>query len=164
VGLTVTRLRTQNIPSTWASGLYTYLGYVNPTFAYPAFDSSFFTFTKSAQSDGGPLVWDALCGGELFEGEAATVSQQPSAFGLGEARPNPFNPTTTISYQLTTLGHVSLRVYDTAGRLVTTLVDGNQDVGTHQVTFDGSKLSSGLYFVRMQAGDFSQVRKMMLIK
>jgi hypothetical protein len=163
VGLTVTRLRTQNIPSTWASGLYTYLGYVNNIFAYPAFDSSSFTFTKSAQADGGPLVWDALCGGELFDGEIATVSL-PASMSLIGPTPNPFNPTTTISYQLAVLGHVSLRVYDTAGRLVTTLVDGNQDAGTHQVTFDGSKLSSGLYFVRMQAGDFSQVRKMMLIK
>jgi hypothetical protein len=164
VGVTISRQRNQSIPSTWASGLYTYLGYVNTTFAYPAMDSSSFTFTKSAQSDGGPLVWEAVCGGELFPGESPVVSSSPSSFSLSEARPNPFNPTTAISYQLSALSHVSLKVFDTTGRLVTTLVDGLQDAGTYQISFDASKLSSGLYFVKMQAGEFSQVRKMMLIK
>jgi hypothetical protein len=164
VGVAVSRLRTQNIPSTYPTGLYTYLGYANSTFTYPAVDSSSFTFTKSAVADGGPTVWDALCGGELFPGEAPVALLQPSSYSLEQACPNPFNPSTAISYQLAAFSHVSLRVYDTAGRLVSTLVDNWQEAGSHQVTFDGSRLSSGLYFVKMQAGDFRAVQKMMLIK
>jgi flagellar hook assembly protein FlgD len=80
------------------------------------------------------------------------------------ARPNPFNPTTTISYQLPAYSRVSLRVYDTAGRLVSSLAEGWQEAGVHEVIFDGSNLTSGLYFVRIQAGSFSSVQKIVLLK
>jgi hypothetical protein len=88
----------------------------------------------------------------------------PGITSLNQNRPNPFNPTTAISYQLLVTSHVSLKVFDTAGRLVATLVDGAQAVGTHEVAFDGSRLPSGLYFLRMETGDFSAVQKMMLLK
>jgi hypothetical protein len=78
--------------------------------------------------------------------------------------PNPFNPTTDIKYQMPDARQVSLRVYDTAGRLVATLVDGWREAGEHAVTFDGSMLASGMYFVQMQAGEYSGVKKIMLLK
>jgi hypothetical protein len=161
VNVTITRLRTQLVPTTWLAGRYTYLGYANPTLAYPATDSSSFTFNKSAAADGGPAIWEALCSGEPFPGEV--LSLQPSAFSLS-CSPNPFNPTTAISYQLQAASLVSLKVYDTAGRMVAALVDGRQEAGTHQAMFNGSNLSSGLYFMRLQAGEFAAVRKMMLVK
>jgi hypothetical protein len=164
VGVTISRVRNQNVPGTWGAGVFTYLGYVNNTYSYPAMDSSSFTFTKSATADGGPFVNDAICAGELFPGEMPSASLLPETSSLSEARPNPFNPSTDIRYQIQDARHVSLKVYDTAGRLVTTLVNGIKEAGTHSVTFDGSKLSSGLYFVRMQAGEFNQVRKLMLVK
>jgi hypothetical protein len=129
-------------------------------------DSSSFTYTKSAVGDGGPVMnnWDNW--GDSFAPYLTETApaELPSVCRLDQNYPNPFNPSTAISYQLQAVSHVSLRVYNTAGRLVTVLVDASQQAGAHEITFDASKLSSGLYFVRMQAGDFSSVRKMMLVK
>jgi hypothetical protein len=164
-GVTVTRLRNQNVPGSASPGVYTYRGYVG-IYSNTKWDSSSFTYTKST-TGAGPVMgnWDNW--GESFapyENVTTVTNGVASSSRLEQNSPNPFNPTTAIRYQLTALSHVSLRVYDTAGRLVTTLIEGMQETGTHQVTFDGSRLSSGLYFVRLQAGDFSAVQKMMLIK
>ena len=78
--------------------------------------------------------------------------------------PNPFNAATAISYELQVASHISLKVYDTAGRLVTTLADGTREAGTHTVAFDGSQLAAGLYFVNMQAGSYTGVQKLVLLK
>ena len=175
VGLTVTRQRTQNVPGSWVAGVYTYLGYVNTTYAYPAIDSSSFTFTKSATADGGIWVTEATCTGELFQGEdnpQQTVghpavghqASQPSAFSLLEVSPNPFNPSTALSFKLQAASFVSLKVYDTAGRVVSTLLDGWTQAGTHEATFDGSKLAAGVYLVRLEAGKDVQVEKIVLLK
>jgi hypothetical protein len=163
VGVTVTRTRNQNVPGLWAPGLYTYLGYTHTTYSYPAVDSSLFNFTKSAAADGGPFVDDASCTGEPFPYEVM-ASLAPVSFDLEGAHPNPFNPSTVIRYQMPEARLVSLKVYDTTGRLVTTLVNGFCEAGTHEVTFDGSSKSSGLYFVRMQAGNYTAVQKMLLLK
>jgi flagellar hook assembly protein FlgD len=78
--------------------------------------------------------------------------------------PNPFNPTTAISYQLSANSYVSLKVYDITGRLVATLVDGLREAGAQQVTFDGSNLASGIYLYELTAGSHSATGKMMLMK
>ncbi|MBU1131516.1 T9SS type A sorting domain-containing protein [Patescibacteria group bacterium] len=83
---------------------------------------------------------------------------------LADNYPNPFNLTTVISYQLPTNSQVNVQVYDTAGRLIATLVDGWRQPGTHEVTFDGSNLPSGVYVYRLQAGEFSATGKMVLMK
>ncbi len=88
----------------------------------------------------------------------------PTSFNLEQNYPNPFNPTTTITYQLSTLSNVTLKVYDVLGRLVETLVDGRQTPGKHSVMFDASRLSSGIYFYRISAGEFSSVKKLVVIK
>jgi len=88
----------------------------------------------------------------------------PGEFRLFPVYPNPFNHTTTITYQLPVASHVSLRIYDTAGRLVADLVNGMRAAGVHQVTWDASGMPSGLYFCRLQAGGFSEVTKLMLLK
>ena len=152
LSVTISRQRTQNIPGTWAPGLYYYIGYCAMTYGGTIIDSSYFTFTKSAVSDGGPFVQDAICSGELFPGEVA-VNALPTAFSLSEARPNPFNPTTVASFELQVASHVSLKVYDMAGRLVETLVNGWQEAGTHQVTFNGSTLSSACTLFRCRRGN-----------
>jgi uncharacterized delta-60 repeat protein len=162
VGVIITRLRSQTIPGSSAAGEYTYLGYVNTTYSYPAIDSSSFTFTKSTAGDDGPTIWETTCTGELFPGEA--LSSQPSAFSLLKCSPNPFNPTTAISYQLSAVSQVNLKVYDTSGRLVAKFVDGMQAAGMHSVTFDGSGLTSGIYLAKLEVGDFSTVQKLVLIK
>ncbi len=88
----------------------------------------------------------------------------PSATILLGNYPNPFNPSTTISYELSAVSNVSLIVYDVLGRNVATLVDGIQQSGYHQVNFNGSNMASGLYYYRLIAGPFSDVKRLMLVK
>jgi hypothetical protein len=78
--------------------------------------------------------------------------------------PNPFNPSTVARFELRASSYVSLKIYDTAGRLVTTLVDVWRDAGTHSATFDGSKLPSGIYLAKLQTGEVRSVQKLVLMK
>jgi hypothetical protein len=162
VGVTISRLRDQSIPGSYPSGQYAFVGYTALNFP-TVVDSSSFAFTKSATATGDLWLTDAICSGEAFPGEIAPNSK-PSTIALNQASPNPFNPTTVISFELPAASLVSMKVYDSAGRVVATLTDGWQEAGSHQITFDGSTLASGLYFVRLQAGDYTAVQKMMLLK
>ena len=99
-----------------------------------------------------------------FRVTAINEITQPFAFALSQNYPNPFNPTTSIKYQVESRQYVTLTVYDILGRLVTTLVDGEKAPGSYTATFDGSKLPSGVYFYRLQAGSFTQTRRMVLMK
>jgi len=92
---------------------------------------------------------------------------------LGHARPNPFNPSTTIEFSLAVEGRVDLRVFDCAGRVVRTLVDAELEAGPHTITWDGTtdtgvRAASGVYFVRMEAAGhmdaFHATRKLVLLK
>jgi hypothetical protein len=96
-------------------------------------------------------------------------------FYLWQNYPNPFNPSTVISWrvpspaqggdgQLAVSNHVTLTVYNLAGQKVATLVDENKKAGNHSIQFDGSDLASGIYLYRLQAGDFVETRKMVLMK
>ncbi|MCZ6775576.1 MAG: T9SS type A sorting domain-containing protein, partial [Ignavibacteria bacterium] len=78
--------------------------------------------------------------------------------------PNPFNPTTTLSYQIPQAGNVTLKVYDVLGREVVTLVDEHQVQGRYAVKLDGRNMASGVYFYRLQVHDFVAVKKMLLLK
>lgn len=89
---------------------------------------------------------------------------RPSDFRLHQNFPNPFNPTTTLSYTLPVGGTVSLKVFSVDGREVVTLVDGNQSAGEHRVRFDAGDLASGVYLYRLQLGKFAQTRKLMLVR
>jgi hypothetical protein len=88
----------------------------------------------------------------------------PISYELWQNAPNPFNPTTTIQYDLINNEHVTLVVYDVLGREVRTLVDALQSSGRYSVKLDANNLSSGIYFYRIQAGKFNAVRKMILMK
>jgi len=83
---------------------------------------------------------------------------------LSPASPNPFNPSTTLSYSLPASGEIALTVYDLQGREVSTLFEGYQAAGNHQAVFDGAQLASGIYFAVLQAGEFRQTQKLALIK
>ncbi len=96
--------------------------------------------------------------------KATIVSAHPLAYRLVQNTPNPFNASTAISYQLSADSYVSLRVYDTAGRLVATLVDGWRSAGTHELTWEAGDLPSGMYFARLEAGDYVGVQKLILVK
>jgi parallel beta-helix repeat protein len=88
----------------------------------------------------------------------------PAEFALLQNYPNPFNPNTVISCQLPVDGNVKLEVYDVLGRVVATLADGKHPAGRYTFTFDGTGLASGVYFYRLQAGNLTAVRKMLLLK
>jgi C1A family cysteine protease len=83
---------------------------------------------------------------------------------LAQNYPNPFNPSTTIFYQLKYSGPVTIKLYDVLGREVKTLVNEEKSAGKYSVQFNGSNLSSGIYFYRMQAGSFVQTKKLLLLK
>ena len=91
-------------------------------------------------------------------------NQLPTEFSLGQNYPNPFNPTTTIKFALPKESKVKIAVYDILGRLVTNLVNGEFEAGYHKVTFNASYLSSGVYLYRIEAGDFVNVKKLVLLK
>jgi hypothetical protein len=96
----------------------------------------------------------------VMENERST----PGQFALNQNFPNPFNPTTVISYQLPEASHVALKLFDMLGREVATLVDGVKSAGQHTVELNASKLQSGIYFYRLQAGNFYETRKLTLLK
>jgi hypothetical protein len=78
--------------------------------------------------------------------------------------PNPFNPTTTIQYRVDSPGNVCLVVYDILGRDIVTLVNSERSIGTYSVTFDASKLPSGIYFSKLESGGKTSIQKMLLLK
>ena len=86
------------------------------------------------------------------------------AYALSQNYPNPFNPTTNINYQIPHAGLVTMKMFDILGREVMTVVNGMQEAGKHIVQIDGSRLSSGMYFYRLESGSFTSVKKMMLLK
>jgi hypothetical protein len=92
-------------------------------------------------------------------------NEQPiNYFTLSQNYPNPFNPSTTISYQLPVSSHVAIKVFDLLGREIVTLVNEEKISGIHEINFDAKDIASGIYYYRITAGDFSQTKKMILLK
>jgi thiol-disulfide isomerase/thioredoxin len=92
------------------------------------------------------------------------TNEVPSGYSLSQNYPNPFNPTTNIQFDLPKTQQVSLKLYDMLGNEVQNLVEGIQQAGKYNITVDGSKLSSGVYFYSLKTADFSDTKKMTLIK
>lgn len=99
----------------------------------------------------------------ITEKEKAKV-EMPHSFNLYQNYPNPFNPITRINYQLPANISITLRVYDVMGREIETLVNERQNAGNHSVQFNASKLSSGVYFYKLQAENYCALKKLMLLK
>jgi subtilisin family serine protease len=95
---------------------------------------------------------------------AAQAADLPTTFSLGQNYPNPFNPTTRIVFGLPESTNTRLAVYDLLGREVAVLVDGLLPAGNHEVAFQAHHLPSGAYFYQIEAGDFRQIRQMLLMK
>jgi hypothetical protein len=117
-----------------------------------------FAFPLGASiSPNAPLYLD----GSLSVTDASRV---PREMRLLQNHPNPFNPSTVITYELPRTSQVVLTVYDLLGRRVGELVNDRREAGIHQVRFDGSFLSSGVYFYRLEVGDLVQTRKMLMVR
>ncbi|MEJ2542952.1 MAG: T9SS type A sorting domain-containing protein [Calditrichaceae bacterium] len=109
--------------------------------------------------------------GWIAEIKSTTVSQieKNSTAGLREFKlyanyPNPFNPATTIPFNLANNSQVTIEIYDMTGQCVSILVNKRMTAGYHEVEFNAQNLSSGLYLYRLQAGTYTQVKKMMVLK
>jgi hypothetical protein len=91
-------------------------------------------------------------------------TMKPTAYELSQNYPNPFNPTTVINFQIPQAGLVSLKVYDAIGTEAATLVNEQKEAGSYSVTFDASRLHSGVYFYTLRSGDFTATKKLLLVK
>ena len=96
--------------------------------------------------------------------EQTASDQFPTCVKLGQNHPNPFNAKTVIRYQLPVASHVKLEVFNLLGEKVATLVEDRQQAGYRSAVWDASEVSSGLYFYKLTAGDFTESRRMMLVK
>jgi hypothetical protein len=88
----------------------------------------------------------------------------PIEFALDQNYPNPFNPSTSIKYSIPQRNNVSLKIYDILGNEIAVLVNETKEAGSYNVQYNASALSSGVYFYSIQAGDFFESRKMILMK
>jgi len=100
----------------------------------------------------------------IVTGVASDIGEVPADYFLSQNYPNPFNPSTTLKYELPRSADVTLSVYDMLGREVSMLVNERKQAGTYIVRFDGSGLSSGVYFYRLTAGNFVGTRRGVLLR
>ncbi len=128
------------------------------------------SFYHIALSRAGATIWAVRSNGGISRygqpliGIHTITNEVPSSYSLSQNYPNPFNPVTNINFSLPKSGLVTLKVYDALGKEVATLVNDNRPSGVYNVDFDASSLSSGVYFYKLTAGEFTSVKKMMLIK
>jgi hypothetical protein len=121
--------------------------------------------TNDAQKDSGTVFLDdftaSFIATDVQQGEKPRL---PDLFLLEQNYPNPFNSETQIAFQLPVATHVKLKVYNTLGQHIITLLDHNMTAGHHVISFDGNDLASGVYLCKIRAGNFQQTRKMVLMK
>ncbi|TKJ40135.1 hypothetical protein CEE37_10390 [candidate division LCP-89 bacterium B3_LCP] len=175
-GFTIERTRTQNVPAGAPPGTYTYQAWVGVHPTQP-WTSDSFTFEKLSSSESGLTIDKWTNSGEDFhENFANTNLIAPDTFHLLSVYPNPFNPITILSFELQVSSLVELKVFDINGRIVAarhasplsgsgaTPTTGFYPSGAHQITFDGTGLSSGIYIYQLTAGGFTSSGKMVLMK
>ena len=134
------------------------------TFAYPQ--------SVFVDVSGGNVWVTDFDNNRVLRFDVSTLTSAPGApgtalaesFGLMQNYPNPFNPETVVGFRVTTSSFVSLKVFDTLGREVATLVSEEKTPGAYAVPFSGEGLASGVYFYRLQAGSLLATRKMILMK
>ena len=118
-------------------------------------------------------IWGTFQGNNYRTGNLSTTqgalsthpeTSFPSKYALGSSYPNPFNPVTNINYSFPKMANVRLTIYDMTGREISTLYNGTQIPGYHTINWDASEQSSGIYFVKMVAGEYVNTKKLMLVK
>jgi hypothetical protein len=130
-------------------------------------DISFVTYRQGSSSAAAGLIIDGIriaTSWNLITDVKDNIKNIPNSFSLEQNYPNPFNPSTVISWQLAVGSHVSLKVYDLLGREVATLVNEFQVAGRYEKSFIDKSLPAGIYFYTLTSGNFTQTKKMTLIK
>ena len=162
-GAIIDRDRVQNVPANAPAGNYEYILRMG---VYPddAWAEASLPFEKLAADDGSATVdnWDCL--GESFDSKLTAGDNLPVEHVLLTAYPNPFNPETTINFELLDASDVNLTVYDISGREVQSLVTGHLSPGQHSVVWDADGMPSGVYFVRLEAGGYTATQKLVYMK
>jgi len=152
------------VPGAYAAGNYMHYGRVGDEPGV-VWQEDGFPWVKSGASDGSNFQPFPVAGADdPFDTIDKSGSILPTENTLIEAYPNPFNPTTAISIQLSAFSHVTLSIYDVTGSNVATLIDGYRNAGAYKSTFDATNLPSGIYFARVMSGDFVQTQKLVLMK
>ena len=156
--------RIQEVPARAEPGQYYYRAFIGD-YDSTIVNMSIFEFEKLADDDGGTSFTEwKNWGGEFRTAEKEYTSAVPNEFAVLEIYPNPFNASTALSYQLLAVSYVNLTVYDVTGREVAKLVDGELAPGIHHSVWHAEGFASGIYFARLEAGEFRQVKKMLLVK
>lgn len=127
-------------------------------------DNGFAVTGVAASSGTGPDVWVIRLKPEGTSGIEDEIIELPTVFSLKQNYPNPFNPTTKIIWQSPVGSHQILKIYDVLGNEVAILFDEYREAGRNEITFDASGLSSGMYLYKLQAGSFTETKKMIIIK
>ena len=164
-GYSTSRNRTQAVPAAAPAGTYTYRACIGD-YPFVIYAQDFFPFDKTADDGSGNWLTGWGNSGESFDilAGVAEAKPTPTEYALYPAYPNPFNPTVTITYDQPQSGYVRLDICDLQGRKVADLAQGMRETGRHQVSWDAAGQPSGIYFCRIKMGDFSAVRKLMLLK
>lgn len=129
------------------------VAYTGAEKGYPAGDLNWYPELKAKW-----LAGEIISAVEFFDN---TI---PKQFALNQNYPNPFNPTTLISFSLENAGHATLTIHNVIGQKVATLIDKNLESGYHQINFDASQLSNGIYFYKLQSGEKTSIKKMLFLK
>ena len=124
-------------------------------------------YTDNKSTSEGDVNWtyiahDSFMG--TLTSSPVTVEEAPAAFAVAQNSPNPFNPTTTISFTIAEAANVTVEVYNVAGQKVDTVASEFMNAGSHSVTWDASAFSAGVYFYTVKAGEFSRTMKMTLLR
>jgi photosystem II stability/assembly factor-like uncharacterized protein len=148
-------MRTNNAGLTWTNQNNTYTNNVLKTVVF------YGNYAGYVCGKNGLMV-KTTNGGSVFVQNIST--EIPSAYSLSQNYPNPFNPSTVVRFQLSVVGLTTLKVFDMMGREVQTLVNERLQPGTYETKFDGSQLTSGVYFYKIISGDYVETKKMLLLK
>jgi hypothetical protein len=163
-GARVVGVRKDAIDNSWHT-MFLAFDYLSTDFRSDTARSLYATPDKDPKyakiTDAGSLVGNAI---KAWTSVRPAEGIAPSQFSLSQNYPNPFNPSTTISFDIPKLTHVSLVVYDYLGREVATVVNGQRPAGHYQEKFSAAALGSGVYFYRVRAGEYSAVKKMLVLK
>jgi hypothetical protein len=149
------------VPASWVTGYYYYYGFVGNYTSLQVFAQDYFYFYKTTTGDG-PIVDEFSF--TPWEEETPAVNVQIPLRPEIAAYPNPFNPTTTINFDLIAEGAVKISVYNISGQQVAELVNTSYPAGSHQVTWDASHLPAGIYLVALDAGHYHTAQKVTLLK
>lgn len=163
----------QNIPTTCVGGQAQATGNFNPKSPLGVFANNgtnpngnyILRISDNAAGDTGSLrSWTLKIDYDVITGVNNNITSIPNEFSLSQNYPNPFNPSTKISYTIPSNGLVTLKIFNMLGKEVASLVNEVKSAGTYEVNFNAANLSSGVYFYRLESGNFVDTKKMFLLK